>query len=474
MEIELPDWVWQVLSWLGPAVCALWCWSVLDIRKNLGHSQTRSRYIENLRNPVYVKTYHRWLGRGLARLRRVFGGSRGEEGKSFRSYFKVRGFLGSLILAFVYAALFFLAGWAIGGPSGVGQTALSQDNLPGWQRAAVFFGAIVSSVGAFYCLSNIDQFTARIGRRPSKFPCFRGSRKFFQIQSAPAILLVVVAVIAATATAISAAGAGTAAGAVLIATAVAMARIYSIGRVIAGATAVAVAVIIAGIRTIIAFKFDGEVATASRALLLWVFLPFINAFWDWLSWGVSRLLGSQLFVRFRWPSLAWHVLADLVAAMVVLAGLVVSLVGAIGIYNKAVRASDGTAYLELGEFLRNAQADPWGPDGIWVTLMVLSTLVPTFLHFMMLVAGAVTLAWPDGWRRRLIGLLERDPATEPKQDRFKAALYLASVWPAGLMLAGLLFMATFGLVAWAGAPVSEMLYALALWTLEMVDVLIPA
>lgn len=125
-------------------------------------------------------------------------------------------------------------------------------------------------------------------------------------------------------------------------------------------------------------------------LLLILVLPCFNGVLDWISLNVSRWFGRGILAEGRSVrGLAGTVLltlADLVAALVFLFAITWFLafgVEALGIYF-------GVS-LELDDYVRVAVAHPWS-GGLWVSIMVLSTLLPTAIHFVLALA-AVWFAW---------------------------------------------------------------------------------
>ena len=118
-------------------------------------------------------------------------------------------------------------------------------------------------------------------------------------------------------------------------------------------------------------------------------LPFLNASFDLISWQVSRRLGRHLlsqldgdarsWSRRLWDNAVTHVIVDVVAAGLFLAGLAWALPAVIRLYNRFIESLGSSAPLALDDYLCNAAQDPLGA-GIWATVMLISTLVPTLIH----------------------------------------------------------------------------------------------
>ena len=123
----------------------------------------------------------------------------------------------------------------------------------------------------------------------------------------------------------------------------------------------------------------------------------VNGFWDWGSWWVSRWLGRHLLGKLhddgasgeRVWAVVWHGGIDLVLALLMLGTFAFFLAFAFESYNQLASALGPAAY-QLVPFIDAAALAPWG-QGLWLTVMLLSTLVPTALHGVMLLASPLAL-----------------------------------------------------------------------------------
>ncbi len=123
--------------------------------------------------------------------------------------------------------------------------------------------------------------------------------------------------------------------------------------------------------------------------LMFLFIPFVNAAFDWPSWAASRWLVSRLgrdatepALWRRWGLLAGHVLLDIGLALAALLGLAVVL---------AMIFGGGARWTAVYD-------DPFSLAGSTLSVMLLSTLVPTAVHLFCAVF-AVFPALPFGHRR---------------------------------------------------------------------------
>lgn len=155
-------------------------------------------------------------------------------------------------------------------------------------------------------------------------------------------------------------------------------------------------------------------------LLFLIFLPLINGLVDWGSLSVSRLLGKKLNSRLmdsnpmltaRIGTILIFVIVDIGIAILLLCIMTVGLTGIIQIYNRSALEVLLVAPLGLEQLISDVKNAPLGSNGIWVTSMLFSTLIPTFAHFIfVLFASFVT------WRPSPNALI--DLANEFSLDEF--------------------------------------------------------
>jgi len=130
-------------------------------------------------------------------------------------------------------------------------------------------------------------------------------------------------------------------------------------------------------------------------ILFWIILPILNALFDFLSFGTTRLL-------IRWglegnKRTFLYGLGDLAIALIYFTGLGFALVLTITVFNTVSQ----TPILDLGETLLDIRENPgsyW-----WLYAGFFSTLLPTFLHFG--IACFSIIAWVPG-REKIAGMIE--------------------------------------------------------------------
>ena len=145
-------------------------------------------------------------------------------------------------------------------------------------------------------------------------------------------------------------------------------------------------------------------------------LPLANALLDWVSLGITRGLLHAIHRGHHagWQALGWAV-ADIGLALFFLfmiASLTTLLLAGI---DAATVLSSGHQLLDL-ESLFNGLRKPWSRDYGWIHFMMLSTLIPTLVHFFIAGFSGVLVLLPN-WLRNWI-LLNFRTRNEPRRVAF--------------------------------------------------------
>jgi len=212
------------------------------------------------------------------------------------------------------------------------------------------------------------------------------------------------------------AGAFAEAGTIVLAIIAAFALAFALAGVLAAAGAAAAMALLLAL-TVAALAFSGKFAFL--LLLFFVLLPMLNALLDWMSWIVTRfflrrvaqtptsLAGAGLLVL--------ELTADLAAAILLFLGLVVLLPNGIEAIN-AVLSLTGRPSFDWRDVVLRANEAPFS-EGLFVIGMLVTTLLPTFVHMTRGLAG-IAAAWTPGAAEASAGL--RDWSDNPGHG-----------WPAG-------------------------------------------
>lgn len=170
-------------------------------------------------------------------------------------------------------------------------------------------------------------------------------------------------------------------------------------------------------------------------LLFLLLLPLVNAPLDWLSLGVTRgLLQSVRSGYHKGLGAISFALVDLLLALVFLFLIAAVLVGVTFLSN----AVSGNTLLDIQEVLAGMSGSKAGDiNNWWIYFMLLSTLVPTLIHFA-LAGGAVTLWAPRKLRLKLADGLEKDSDKKLAATAYLTFMpFIGFVIVPGLLLYGL-------------------------------------
>lgn len=202
------------------------------------------------------------------------------------------------------------------------------------------------------------------------------------------------------------------------------------------------------------FEHELEILPVLFALGL---LPCLNAFFDWLSYGMTIfLLQKGQAKRGVWPLLCG--VADVVAAGVIFAALAASLVAILAQIN-----------LWRGDILVDVRAILDQPgEHLWVVAMIASTLVPTLVHLGLALFSLITWVPVPFWQRGVDRLLDQEDTMGGWWAAARLSGALVGVYGGFLLLGGAVLWALwqFGavivsgyvgwlhvLLDWIGSPV---------------------
>lgn len=145
----------------------------------------------------------------------------------------------------------------------------------------------------------------------------------------------------------------------------------------------------------------GETTEVSRSLLLFMgVLPILNAFFDFLSFGMTRVLIHEgVKHRGRWT---WVLgILDLGLALIFFSALGCAIIAVVTLFNTTGQAP----LLDLRATFLDIEANPdryW-----WLYIGFFSTLLPTLAHLSLSVTTLI--AWvPTGWRNWILRQLNNE------------------------------------------------------------------
>jgi hypothetical protein len=153
---------------------------------------------------------------------------------------------------------------------------------------------------------------------------------------------------------------------------------------VAGAFAVAFAVAVAGAGAIaVAFAvwlfYQESYSQSITYSILLVMLPFLNATLDWLSWWFSRIFLKRASREDSVRLIALDIVIDLLIAVGFMLLLCLALPIGIELVNSIYAPYAPDSLFDWRTLAQDAKDDPWG-KGLMVSLMIVTTMIPTILH----------------------------------------------------------------------------------------------
>jgi len=173
-------------------------------------------------------------------------------------------------------------------------------------------------------------------------------------------------------------------------------------------------------------------------LIFWCVLPILNAVWDALSWAASWFLLSHLrtslsrddrthgltagwktalmrVVR-RVSTISAHILADFLLAIIFLLAVFSVVVAAIEISNSLIADIRPQYIVNIEGVIEDMLDQPWAGNGFWLASLIFSTLLPTFVHFLLAFLALFMLAAaPIGLEESLKNLADEDAPEEKRK-----------------------------------------------------------
>lgn len=212
---------------------------------------------------------------------------------------------------------------------------------------------------------------------------------------------------------------------------------------------------------VIAWTLNQDQAAINILLMLifLVTLPLINALMDWLSLGFTR--GFLYAIRQRRHSgiiALLFVSLDVILALAFLMAIVSLTVLILAGINAATMHSSDQTFLDLKVLFDGLSKDPLALEYTWIHFMMLSTLIPTLIHFAVAGASAMMI-FPNKWRDSIL------QKWHERGDAQVGALWYVTIVPALGLFAP--FLALWGLYAFLSAHGGLIGYGLLNWAREL-------
>lgn len=331
---------------------AIWLWWVNRFTIQLRDLKSLNDHLNELKKETKLaRLYDSYLRRGLEAADTFFG----------PCPFGYRAWSVCFMVAFIYPVVLYNVHWALGGSGSLGGIDFITA-YPGSQIRITFLTLLPIIVGSpvYFWRSQIN----RIAKA-----------KYSRIRS----LALAIGVAFAGALVFLFGGAG--------AVAFAFAGVVVFSPSVAGAGVIAVALLGAAAVAVTFAVLQGTVTLQLLAFVVFlILLPLVNSVFDYLSWGITRSLGRMLQ---RHLSLGRAILLGMVDITVAVA-LLVTLASGFGfslvVMNNVLLLGEP---MKFEKIVAQAVDGPFS-EGLWITAMLFSTLIPTAIHFAFVLMGLIS------------------------------------------------------------------------------------
>jgi len=355
-------------------------------------------------NTSGIRRYRRIMIAVLKRARRFFG----------PHPFGLRALNRCQFIAFAYPTALLLLSWLLSGSATADKYEMFPSDWPHWKRLLALLLLVLYLFGIWWHASRFkrsaDWLKDRIESMLNRLRLAHHNTPRIQL-AIPVVtyVLLYTGTIAFTSTF---AVTGISAGFGIIAVPFAFAGFHVIAGVGAGVGVIAIISVIASLNVsliatigiVISIGTSGG-AHGTLFILLYVVLPTLNGFFDWISLGASRKLLGGLVGRTTLKAAIVHVLLDLLIAALFLLLLAVALGFVLELTSQWTAVGDDR--LDWRAYVESVMHAPLGA-GLMVTVMLASTLLPTLGHFA-LALFAIPLQAFAPWRRWLYKSLQGKP-----------------------------------------------------------------
>ena len=299
------------------------------------------------------------------------------------------------IFSLIYSFLFFYLVWLFGGDGKVGE----HQFIPNENRLGISLYLIFEIVTLYFLFA----YAGKLQKSPW----------FSRLNNIWAELLVVVTVVGVVVVGVG----GVAVAVVGREVAVGGIGVLLVGVVgaviVAGAGAgVGVGVGVAAVVGAVAVGAVGAVAggvdsTNILYLLFFFILPFINAIFDYLSMIASRFFAQKILQTHKKLTIFWDILWDLLIASLLFVGLAFTLFYLLDFSNHAF-IKDEALFIPIEHYKSLLlSGNIFHPDVLWITLMFVSTLIPTFIHLYLFLYSLMAFVMVQPHLHQVVDALEK-------------------------------------------------------------------
>jgi hypothetical protein len=195
------------------------------------------------------------------------------------------------------------------------------------------------------------------------------------------------------------------------------------------------------------------------AILLYFFvlMPSLNGVMDWISLSIGRILAKIIIRNNDLTTLIILVFVDLIVALILLCSLVIVFITGTKVFNYLLVHNEGFK-IPIDKLIESTKHSPFTGSGLWVSIMLFSTLIPTVFHFF-IANNALTKYGFKGLRNYLAKKIKLRRVSSWTYNLF--AWYLITVPSVGLLIT---IAIAGGLVYLVVPYFSQLIYSVAIYS----------
>lgn len=312
------------------------------IEKHLINNETINSYVQRLKTKTkhHPSLYKTLLENILNILSKLLGKLK---------IFSLQGFEKHLTYSFIYSLSFFYLAWLIGGDGRVG----SHQLFPNENKIIVSLLLIFEIILFYSVIKYNNTIIYYLGKKTS-FCSDTWIELLFSV-----IIWGLIAIIAIG-------------GGITVAT---------IGIGVSIVLLLGIIASIAGIGLILLLGFIELIGSSGLIIyfLFFLLLPFINAIFDYISMYFSRFFAQKILETTSKLKIFFDALLDLVIAIALLYLLAETLYFILDLTNVYL-IKNKVMFIPIDYYREQILLNPFHTDIVWITLMFISTLIPTILH----------------------------------------------------------------------------------------------
>ena len=194
--------------------------------------------------------------------------------------------------------------------------------------------------------------------------------------------------------------------------------------------------------------------------LFLIVLPCINGIFDFISLAASRFLGIHLFLSLRkeprfiftaWLNLFVHAALDFFIATMLMCGLALTFCLIFKGINFAFSFFEMDRPIPIELLVNSIEQEPFSAFSVWAMFVLFSTLVPTFIHFMIVASSGVCIGIVP--KKGLFAMSKYLDKIDCMPENLRnnvirhASIYISLIWPFGIIISVLFFVIVWSIFA---------------------------